>query len=200
MAINKAKRFEVFHRDRFTCRYCGRRPPEAVLEVDHVIAVANGGGDETENLVTACFDCNRGKSATPLSEEPETVDERLSRRREALAQVEAYNALVVEERESRQRTVEKIGVYWCDHIFDQKGQHTFGDARAKTVATFLASLPLDQIYEAIDIAMDRCAPTRSTGYDGRTFKYFCGVCWNKIRANKEASNPQANEGDGYVWE
>jgi 5-methylcytosine-specific restriction endonuclease McrA len=33
------------------------------LEVDHVIARSAGGPDTMENLVTACWDCNRGKSA-----------------------------------------------------------------------------------------------------------------------------------------
>jgi hypothetical protein len=32
-----------------------------VLECDHVTAVANGGGDDMGNLVTSCWDCNRGK-------------------------------------------------------------------------------------------------------------------------------------------
>src|SRR5262249_12475071 len=29
-------RFEVFRRDDFRCTYCGRKPPEVVLHVDHV--------------------------------------------------------------------------------------------------------------------------------------------------------------------
>ena len=62
MAISKKVRFEVFKRDEFTCRYCGQKPPGVVLEVDHVNPRASGGGDEEVNLVTSCFDCNRGKS------------------------------------------------------------------------------------------------------------------------------------------
>lgn len=54
-------RFEVLKRDRFTCRYCGRRAPDVTLEVDHVTPRAAHGSDELENLVAACFDCNRGK-------------------------------------------------------------------------------------------------------------------------------------------
>lgn len=181
MAINKAKRFEVFHRDRFTCRYCGRRPPDVVLEVDHVVAVANGGGDEPENLVTACFDCNRGKSATPLTDPPVSVEEQVARRREALEQLEAYNALAKTDRETKQKIVDDIGVYWCDHVNEEKGRFTFGDERARSVMGFLNRMPVHLIYEAIDVAMARCPPTRSTGYDAKTFKYFCGVCWNKIR-------------------
>lgn len=59
--ISVHARYRTFQRDGFSCRYCGRRPPEVVLEIDHVVAVANGGGDELENLVSACQDCNLGK-------------------------------------------------------------------------------------------------------------------------------------------
>lgn len=65
--ISKSVRFEVFKRDEFTCRYCGRTTPDVTLHVDHVLAVANGGSDEMDNLVTSCLECNLGKSDTPLT-------------------------------------------------------------------------------------------------------------------------------------
>jgi 5-methylcytosine-specific restriction endonuclease McrA len=43
MAVTPKVRFEVFKRDNFTCRYCGRKTPEVVLEVDHVVPVAEDG-------------------------------------------------------------------------------------------------------------------------------------------------------------
>jgi hypothetical protein len=61
VAISKRRRFLVLQRDGFRCRYCGLRSPEAVLEVDHITAVANGGRDDFDNLITSCRDCNRGK-------------------------------------------------------------------------------------------------------------------------------------------
>jgi hypothetical protein len=42
---------------------CGRSKDEVALEVDHVLAVAEGGTDEMGNLATLCRDCNGGKSA-----------------------------------------------------------------------------------------------------------------------------------------
>ena len=54
-------RFEVFKRDKHTCQYCGRSPPAVILEVDHIIPISSGGTDELSNLITSCFDCNRGK-------------------------------------------------------------------------------------------------------------------------------------------
>lgn|SRR5574340_52982 len=61
--ISSSVRWQVFARDSFTCNYCGRKPPQVVLEADHKISVANGGSDDIENLVTSCADCNRGKGA-----------------------------------------------------------------------------------------------------------------------------------------
>jgi len=36
------------------------------LEVDHITPVSEGGEDTKENLVTACYSCNRGRSALSL--------------------------------------------------------------------------------------------------------------------------------------
>lgn len=55
-------RFEVFKRDDFRCRYCGRSPSDgAVLEVDHVVPRKLGGENLVDNYVTSCKECNVGK-------------------------------------------------------------------------------------------------------------------------------------------
>lgn len=64
--LSARTRFEVLKRDGFRCRYCGADASIARLEVDHVVAVANGGSDDHENLTTACERCNVGKSDVPL--------------------------------------------------------------------------------------------------------------------------------------
>ncbi len=56
-------RWQILARDSFTCQYCGRRPPEVSLEVDHKISVVEGGSNVTENLITACTECNKGKGS-----------------------------------------------------------------------------------------------------------------------------------------
>ena len=35
--MKKSLRFDVFNRDGFTCQYCGKKPPECILEVDHIL-------------------------------------------------------------------------------------------------------------------------------------------------------------------
>jgi 5-methylcytosine-specific restriction endonuclease McrA len=65
---NKKLRFEIFKRDGFKCAYCGRGPKDnVVLHVDHIHPKSKGGINSKSNLITACFDCNIGKSDALLS-------------------------------------------------------------------------------------------------------------------------------------
>jgi hypothetical protein len=55
---------EVWKRDNFTCRACGRSlatHPGLNLQVDHIIPFSLGGSDEIANLQTLCMECNLGK-------------------------------------------------------------------------------------------------------------------------------------------
>lgn len=54
-------RANVFSRDKFTCQYCGDRPPRSQLNLDHVIPRSLGGRTTWENVVCSCVDCNRRK-------------------------------------------------------------------------------------------------------------------------------------------
>lgn len=64
MAVSKRLRYEVLRRDGHRCHYCGVRASAAPLTVDHIVPKTLGGTDQSSNLVTACFDCNAGKSST----------------------------------------------------------------------------------------------------------------------------------------
>jgi hypothetical protein len=64
MAVSKRLRYEILRRDNHACRYCGAAAPDVKLNVDHVIPTSLGGSDKPENLVTACADCNGGKTSS----------------------------------------------------------------------------------------------------------------------------------------
>lgn len=68
MAVGARTRFLVFKRDNFTCQYCGNKAPEVRLQVDHVVAKANGGQDDMENFITSCSTCNVGKMTEDVVE------------------------------------------------------------------------------------------------------------------------------------
>jgi len=63
-SLSKKRRFHVLARCGFRCTYCGRSPKVdgVSLVVDHVVAVANGGSSDDDNLTAACEDCNAGKA------------------------------------------------------------------------------------------------------------------------------------------
>jgi 5-methylcytosine-specific restriction endonuclease McrA len=67
-SIRAQMRFRVLQRDGFRCRYCGRPggAPGVVLHVDHVVPLAAGGCSTEDNLLTACEECNLGKSTTAV--------------------------------------------------------------------------------------------------------------------------------------
>lgn len=51
----------VFQRDNYQCRSCGKSKQETALEIDHIIAIAQGGSNDISNLQTLCRTCNQQK-------------------------------------------------------------------------------------------------------------------------------------------
>lgn len=184
MAISKRLRFEIFRRDNHACRYCGATAPEAKLTVDHVTPTALGGGDEPANLVTACSDCNSGKSATPPSA-PIVADVaadalRWSAAIKAAAEIaKADNAAAVKYRNAFKRR-------WDSHNWGENGQYTnmlTTSWRASVESFRQAGLPIEELKEAVDIACNN-------GYlkMEKVFNYMCGIAWNKVtKINKLAA-------------
>ena len=96
--LSRGVRFEVFRRDRFQCQYCGESAPKVVLHVDHIEPVSKGGGNEITNLLTACADCNGGKSNKRLSDETKAAKQVdairvLEDRREQLAMIREWKEM-----------------------------------------------------------------------------------------------------------
>lgn len=177
MAIGRAKRFAIFERDRFTCGYCGRRPPEVVLEVDHMFPICEGGGDDPENLITACFDCNRGKSKKVLAVRPFADEQSVEMRRERIDQMRAMAELAEQERLLIEETNERLACYWFEIRGDNK--HMLGDERRSNLRTFQRLMKADDIFKAMDIAHSR-KPTFDPN-NSQAWSYFCGVCWKIIK-------------------
>lgn len=194
MALSVRIRFEVFKRDRFTCAYCGKHPPDVLLEADHVIPLAAGGSSEMENLVTACWDCNHGKGARLLEEgiaptAPPLADvqARLQQMQERVEQAEAYARLSQEIRDMEDRFVGQVKRAWAD-AFDAETIEEDGKSLwrlgpnerwpvERSIRTFIKRLPLAVVLEAVDIAA-----ARFDGYSGEgTCRYFYAICWSRIK-------------------
>lgn len=171
-SLSKKVRFEVFKRDSFTCCYCGSTPPKVVLEVDHIDPVANGGSNDMENLITACFDCNRGKSKQLLSSVAPPISSHFEQVSEKELQIKAHKKLLTQVK--RRKTIEenKIAKIFSKFFPDKELTHKF---KKGSIRGFLDKLPITSVEEAMEIA--------SVKIDNpdNAVKYFCGICWNMVR-------------------
>lgn len=172
--ISKRLRFEVFKRDSFTCQYCSSKPPKVPLEVDHIIPVSKNGGNEIDNLITACFDCNRGKSNIELENVPMSLSEKVKRRKIAQRQYVEYKAILDNDKRIMDEDIERVeNVY--NASFDD---YVFQEHFKITVKKFIEQLGIQDVVDSMEIACSKIY------YDEKkALKYFCGICWNKIRGN-----------------
>lgn len=170
MTASKRTRFEVFKRDGFKCQYCGRTPPLVVLQVDHVIPASKGGSNHKDNLVTACFDCNSGKSNISLDQIIPAAVIELELAKERLAQMRAYSRL--------SKQVDKELKLQSEDIYKILSSWYLDPPEDRSIRHFLKSLSFDEVRDAAEIAVSR------QGFNKvGTWKYFCGVCWRKIKGD-----------------
>lgn len=170
-SLTKKVRFEVFHRDSFICAYCGVAPPATVLEVDHITPVSKGGTNDINNLITSCFDCNRGKGAKELCSAPESVTAQTAKKRELEAQLKAYRELIHEIAKREDDNVDEIeaAIRWeFDRVFTASFRNT-------VKKQFLSRLLVDDLIGYMEQACCRCDNATDA------IKYFCGICWNVIK-------------------
>jgi hypothetical protein len=174
-SISKKVRFDVFKRDGFTCVYCGAHPSETiVLEVDHIHPVAEGGSDDPDNLVTACFACNRGKGAGLLSDVPQSIADKAAETIEREAQIRAYHEIMEERKKRRDEELWSVADIFMERFSDE----SILRSHLSSIRTFLDRLDCYEVREAMESA------TNKFNNRGRAFSYFCGICWSKIKSAK----------------
>lgn len=178
-ALSKKTRFEVFKRDEFQCQYCGAHPPQVILHVDHIHPVAEGGTNDIDNLVTACEPCNQGKGARLLSAVPDSLATRAAMVAEAEEQLRGYRA-VMDAKQSRIDD-DAWGVVAVWERPDANGQLSFNRSNLNSIKRFLQKLDFHTVKDAAELAQARVPYSES-----RRFRYFCAVCWGRIRDQSNA--------------
>lgn len=181
-AISKKVRFEVFKRDSFRCQYCGSAAPDALLEIDHIKPVKEGGTNDIANLITACRDCNSGKGArliddsSVIEKQRKQLEELNERRlqlemmmqwREGLMDLERQQLDIIEERLS-----ELTG-----HILTEQGRKKYRQA--------LKEYGLKLMLDSIDAAVNQYLKYDKTGKPidesvARVFDYTVRICKCKV--------------------
>lgn len=173
-SLSKKARFEVFKRDAFTCQYCGNKPPSVILEVDHIKPVASGGCNDVDNLVTACFDCNRGKGARTLDLTPDTIELKMEIQKEKADQLKQYEKMLSAKKAVVTRKVNKLNK---KYISLNGNKFKFSESFKLSAATFLSKLTYQEVESSLELAFQKINDPE------KVLTYFCGICWNKIRGD-----------------
>ncbi|QNJ56299.1 HNH endonuclease [Gordonia phage Ohgeesy] len=173
MAVSKRLRYEILRRDNHMCRYCGATAPDVPLTVDHVIPIALGGGDDPSNLVTACRDCNAGKTSSS-PDGPIVADVAADALRWARAMEEVARRRAAERTAKRATHEAFLTNSWNRWTYGRERFHfELPTDWRQSVDQFLAAgLDLGDLDELVDVAME----SRSRD----PWKYFCGCCWRRI--------------------
>lgn len=176
-SISQSLRFEIFKRDGFRCLYCGATPLEKALRVDHRTPVAEGGTNETHNLVTACFDCNAGKGAVPLERKKHGAQPLTEEQLEHATQIKAWLDLQREVADAKGEVIDQLVGAWTERIGEEppslRGRlhrliPEFGYARLVEAFDIVAGVS-DRVYR-----------------DADRLKYFYGV----LRKWREGPRPE----------
>lgn len=151
--LSKKTRFEVFKRDNFTCQYCGSKAPDIILEVDHIHPVKEGGENDMMNLITSCFNCNRGKSKNKISDnsviskQRKQIEELNLRRQQLEMMLDWRNEL------------SEINYSEINYIFNYINSFTEDysliDECKLEIKQWLKKYKQEEILESIDIAFDK---------------------------------------------
>ena len=148
--ISKKLRMEIFKRDSFKCGYCGKSAPDVILHIDHIKPVSKDGDNHPLNLITACHDCNAGKSnvllddKSTLSKQKKQLDLLQEKREQQEMMFEWQEALLNIDKEK----IDRIASYWNQHTpelhFPEGGKHV--------IKQWLKRYSLEEILVAMDAA------------------------------------------------
>ena len=182
--VSKKIRFEVFKRDLFTCQYCGKKAPDIILEIDHINPVSKGGTNDIENLVSACFDCNRGKGARKLSDLSEV--EKSRRQLEELQEKKNMVDMILEWKKSLRDT----NLHACDGIegiFTAETGYLFSPDFKKRVIKAIKDFGFDIVIDSIYTALDSYYLEEDEKSADIVLNKLCGIAFNK---HAEEHNPK----------
>ncbi|AXQ63941.1 HNH endonuclease [Gordonia phage Horus] len=187
MTVSKRVRYEVFRRDNNRCRYCGATAPETPMTIDHVVPTALGGSDDPSNLVTACRDCNAGKtSSSPDAPLVADVADDAIRWANAMKQAAAEFA---HDRDARAVDRDEFLGKWETWRYKSSGKYRTYELPGgwgESIDQFLAAgLSMVDLHDLVDVAMG------AQSYD--PWKYFCGCCWRRINQLQERASEIAKD-------
>lgn len=172
--ISKKIRFEVFKRDSFTCQYCGSKAPDVLLVIDHIQPVAKAGKNDILNLITACKECNAGKSDRQLSDTA-TIDKRRQQLEELQERKEQIEMMFQWQRglmELDEQVIQRLSEYWAELVSGLN----LNENGIKELKSLKRKFEASEIMEAMKIAAEHYLKFK----DGSPTHKSVEVAWKKV--------------------
>ena len=186
-SISKKIRFEVFKRDSFKCQYCGRSAPDVVLEVDRIKPVAEGGTNDITNLITSCFDCNRGKGARLLTdsevlEKQRKQLEELNERRNQLKMMMEWREELIALEDEKVQIVKDRWSEITGYLVNENG--------TKHVKKWIKKYDLNLLLDCLEISANQYLKFDDEGEAiqesvEKAFNYIPRIATNKLKEDEE---------------
>lgn len=178
-SISRKIRFEVFKRDSFKCQYCGKAAPEVVLTIDHIKPVAKGGGNDIVNLITACDECNSGKSDRLLDDnaavnKARTQLEKLQERREQLEMMMEWTEGLQDIKDD---ALNRLGERWSSLT----PGFSLTEDGLRNIRQWMRRFGMQELYDAMGVAADQYLKRDPQGRlthesVNRAFSKIAGIC------------------------
>lgn len=186
-AISKSAGFEVFKRDSFTCQYCGRKAPDVLLVIDHIKPVSKDGTNDLLNLITACKDCNAGKSDKELKDH--TVIDKQRQQLEELQERKEQIEMMFEWQKGLSdldgQIIQQLSDFWSEQV----PGYSLSETGIKGLKSLKRKFDLDEIMQAMKIASEQYlkfqdgAPTKESVEFA--WKKVGGICSNRRRQEEK---------------
>lgn len=185
--ISKKLRFEVFKRDSFKCQYCGNVSPDVTLEVDHIKPVSEGGTNDITNLITACFDCNRGKSDILLDDK--SVLEKQRKQLEDINERRLQLEMMMEWREELISLDDEQLEIFKDHWSETTG-FSANENGTRDIKKWIKKFDLNLLLDCVDISVNQYLKYDKDGESTKesvekAFKMIPRIATNKLKGEEE---------------
>ena len=187
--ISKKTRFEVFKRDNFTCQYCGKSAPEVVLEIDHINPVKNGGDNNIMNLITSCFDCNRGKGKRKLTDN-EVIKLQMEQLKEINKKREQLEMLLKWKNELdnfENEQVEKI-----ERLLAEKTGNVFSEYGKQNCKRNIKEYGFEEVYESTIISINQYYDETDENSVTKVFDYIGKICNTRRKQKNDPTTYNIN--------
>jgi sulfur relay (sulfurtransferase) DsrC/TusE family protein len=179
-SISKSLRFEVFKRDSFTCQYCGKMAPDVVLEVDHINPVKDGGKTDIMNLITSCFDCNRGKGGKKLTDN-QVIKQQQEQLKEINERREQLKLMLKWRKELEKLEEEQVDV--IENMIHGYSGYGLSDYGRQNMKKCISKFGINEVIESTKISFTQY-PHKNNSEVSKAIDYIPKICQSRRLAKE----------------